>query len=156
MAKCLPIIGGVLTILSLANGLSYYLIDTDIPVKLTAWVQAAVTSKFIFLLLLNLVLIVVGCFLEIYSAILVVAPLIFPLGHVFGIQPVHLGIIFLASLELGYLMPPVGLNLLLSSYRFNEPVARVAKHTFKFLLIQLAAVLLITYLPILTTILLKK
>ncbi len=156
MAKCLPIIGGVLTILSLANGLSYYLIDSDIPVKLTTWVQAAVTSKFVFLLLLNLVLIVVGCFLEIYSAILVVAPLIFPLGHVFGINPVHLGIIFLASLELGYLMPPVGLNLLLSSYRFNEPVARVAKHTFKFLLIQLAAVLLITYLPILTTVLLKK
>ncbi len=156
MAKCLPIIGGVLTILSLANGLSYYLIDSDIPVKLTAWVQAVVSSKFVFLLLLNMVLIVVGCFLEIYSAILVVAPLIFPLGHVFGINPVHLGIIFLASLELGYLMPPVGLNLLLSSYRFNEPVGRVAQYTFKFLLIQLAAVLLITYLPILTTILLKK
>lgn len=156
MSKCLPIIGGVLTILSLANGLSYFLIDTDIPVKLTAWVQAAVSSKYLFLLLLNLVLIVVGCFLEIYSAILVVAPLIFPLGHVFGINPVHLGIIFLASAELGYLMPPVGLNLLLSSYRFNEPVAKVAKYTFKFLLIRLAAVLLITYLPILTTILLKK
>lgn len=156
MSKCLPIIGGVLTILSLANGLSYFLIDTDIPVKLTAWVQAAVSSKYVFLLLLNLVLIVVGCFLEIYSAILVVAPLIFPLGHLFGINPVHLGIIFLASLELGYLTPPVGLNLLLSSYRFNEPMAKVAKYTFKFLLIQLAAVLLITYLPILTTILLKK
>jgi tripartite ATP-independent transporter DctM subunit len=156
MSKCLPIVGGVLTILSLANGLSYYLIDTDIPAKLTAWVQAVVSSKFVFLLLLNLVLIVVGCFLEIYSAILVVAPLIFPLGHVFGINPVHLGIIFLASLELGYLTPPVGLNLLLSSYRFNEPVGRVAKYTFKFLLIQLVAVLLITYVPILTTILLKK
>ncbi len=156
MSKCLPIVGGVLTILSLANGLSYYLIDTDLPVKLTAWVQAVVPSKYVFLLLLNLVLIVVGCFLEIYSAILVVAPLIFPLGHVFGINPVHLGIIFLASLELGYLTPPVGLNLLLSSYRFNEPVVKVAKNTFKFLLIQLVAVLLITYLPILTTVLLKK
>jgi TRAP-type C4-dicarboxylate transport system permease large subunit len=91
-----------------------------------------------------------------YSAILVVAPLVFPLGQVFGIHPVHLGIIFLASLELGYLTPPVGLNLLLSSYRFNEPVSRVARNTFKFLLIQLAAVLLITYLPFLTTIFLKK
>ena len=156
MAKCLPIVGGVLTILSLANGLSYYLIDSDIPAKLTSWIQSAVSSKYVFLLLLNLVLIVVGCFLEIYSAILVVAPLVFPLGQVFGIHPVHLGIIFLASLELGYLTPPVGLNLLLSSYRFNEPVGRVAKFTFKFLLIQLAAVLLITYFPILTTILLKK
>ncbi len=156
MSKCLPIVGGILTILSLANGLSYYLIDSDIPAKLTTWIQAAVTSKYVFLLLLNLVLIVVGCFLEIYSAILVVAPLVFPLGQVFGIHPVHLGIIFLASLELGYLTPPVGLNLLLSSYRFNEPVGRVAKYTFKFLFIQLVAVLLITYLPFLTTLLLKK
>jgi TRAP-type C4-dicarboxylate transport system permease large subunit len=156
MSKCLPIIGGVLTILSLANGLSYYLIDSDIPTKLTVWIQTAVSSKIVFLLLLNLFLIVVGCFLEIYSAILVVAPLVFPLGHVFGIHPVHMGIIFLASLELGYLMPPVGLNLLLSSYRFNEPIGRVAKFTFKFLLIQLVTVLLITYLPVLTTILLKK
>lgn len=156
MSKCLPIVGGVLTILSLANGLSYYLIDSDIPTKLTAWIQTAVASKYVFLLLLNLFLVVVGCFLEIYSAILVVAPLIFPLGQIFGIHPVHLGIIFLASLELGYLTPPVGLNLLLSSYRFNEPVSRVARNTFKFLLIQLIAVLLITYLPFLTTILLKK
>jgi TRAP-type C4-dicarboxylate transport system permease large subunit len=156
MSKCLPIIGGVLTILSLANGLSYYLVDSDIPAKLTVWIQTAVASKYVFLLLLNLFLIVVGCFLEIYSAILVVAPLIFPLGHIYGIHPVHLGIIFLACLELGYLTPPVGLNLLLSSYRFNEPVGRVARDTFKFLLIQLVAVLLITYVPILTTILLKK
>jgi C4-dicarboxylate transporter, DctM subunit len=155
MRKCLPIVGGVLTILSLANGLSYYLIDSDIPMKLTAWVQANVGSKYLFLLLLNLSLIVVGCFLEIYSAILVVAPLVFPLGQIFGINPVHLGIIFLASLELGYLTPPVGLNLLLSSYRFDEPVDRVARDTFKFLLIQLATVLLITYVPILTTALLN-
>jgi C4-dicarboxylate transporter DctM subunit len=156
LSKCLPIVGGVLIILSLANGLSYYLIDSDIPVKLTSWVQAFVSSKYVFLLLLNLSLIVVGCFLEIYSAILVVAPLVFPLGHLFGINPVHLGIIFLASLELGYLMPPVGLNLLLSSYRFNAPVGRVARNTFRFLLIQLAVVLLITYLPFLTTALLHK
>jgi C4-dicarboxylate transporter, DctM subunit len=156
MAKCLPIIGGVLTILALANGLSYYIIDANIPVKLTAWVQAVVASKYLFLLLLNLVMLVVGCFLDIYSAILIVAPLVIPLGELFGIHPVHLGIIFLANLELGYLTPPVGMNLYLSSYCFNEPVVRVAKDTFKFLLIQLATVLMITYLPFLTTFLLKK
>jgi C4-dicarboxylate transporter DctM subunit len=156
LSKCLPIVGGVLIILSLANGLSYYLVDSDIPAKLTAWIQSAVASKFLFLLLLDLFLIVVGCFLEIYSAILIVAPLIFPLGQVFGIAPVHLGIVFLASLELGYLTPPIGLNLLLSSYRFNEPVSGVAKTTFKFLLVQLAAVLLISYVPFLTDVFLKK
>ncbi len=156
MAKCLPIIGGVLTILALANGLSYFIIDAEIPMRLTTWVQTVVSSKYIFLLILNLVLLMVGCLLDIYSAILVVVPLIIPLGRLFGINPVHLGIIFLANLELGYLTPPVGLNLYLSSYRFCEPVGKVAKYTFKFLLIQLVTVLLITYVPFLTTLLLKK
>ena len=156
MAKCLPIIGGVLTILALANGLSYYIVDAEIPLRLTAWVQTVVHSKYVFLFILNLVLLGVGCLLDIYSAILVVVPLIIPLGKLFGINPVHLGIIFLANLELGYLTPPVGLNLYLSSYCFNEPVVEVARNVLKFLLIQLAVVLLITYMPFLTTVLLKK
>ena len=156
MCKCLPIIGGVLIILSLANGLSYYLIDADIPMKLTAWVQNYIGSKYVFLFLLNIALLITGCFMDIFSAILVVVPLIIPLGNLFGIHPVHLGIIFLANMELGYLTPPVGLNLFLASYRFNEPMTRVAKNTFKFLLIQLVMVLLITYIPLLTTLLLTK
>ena len=145
-----------LTILALANGLSYYIVDAEIPLRLTAWVQTVVHSKYVFLFILNLVLLGVGCLLDIYSAILVVVPLIIPLGKLFGINPVHLGIIFLANLELGYLTPPVGLNLYLSSYCFNEPVVEVAKNIIKFLLIQLAVVLLITYMPFLTTVLLKK
>ena len=146
----MPIIGGVLIILALANGLSYYIIDAQIPQKLSAWVAAKISSQYVFLLLLNLALLVVGCFMDIYSAILVVVPLIIPLGNVFHIHPVHLGIIFLANLELGYLTPPVGLNLYLASYRFNEPIDRVYRDVLIFLGIGLVAVLLITYVPFLT------
>jgi TRAP-type C4-dicarboxylate transport system permease large subunit/TRAP-type C4-dicarboxylate transport system permease small subunit len=156
LGKSLPIIGGVLTILPLANALSYYIIDAEIPVKLTTWVQAAISSKYVFLLILNLALLVVGCFLDIYSAILVVVPLIVPLGNLFQIHPVHLGIIFLANLELGYLTPPVGINLYLASYRFNEPLVRIYKDVQMFLLFRLATVLLITYVPFLTLALLRK
>jgi tripartite ATP-independent transporter DctM subunit len=152
--SAVPIIGGVLIILALANGLSYYVIDAQIPQKLSAWVAASISSKYVFLLLLNVALLVVGCFMDIYSAILVVVPLIIPLGQLFGIHPVHLGIIFLANLELGYLTPPVGLNLYLASYRFDEPITRVYKDVWVFLLLGLAAVLLITYVPFLTTALL--
>jgi C4-dicarboxylate transporter DctM subunit len=152
--KAVPIIGGVLIILALANGLSYYVIDAQIPQRLSDWVAATISSKYVFLLLLNLALLVVGCLMDIYSAILVVVPLIIPLGNLFGIHPVHLGIIFLANLELGYLTPPVGLNLYLASYCFNEPIVRVYRDVAIFLLLGLAAVLLITYVPLLTTALL--
>jgi len=155
IAKGIPIIGGVMIILSLANGLSYFIIDAEIPMKLTAWVQANISSKYVFLLLLNVALLITGCFLDIFSAIMVVVPLIIPLGNLFGIHPVHLGIIFLANLELGYLTPPVGLNLYLAAYRFNEPLGKIYRDVFPFLLLQLVTVLLITYLPILSTGLLK-
>jgi C4-dicarboxylate transporter DctM subunit len=151
LLKCMPIIGGVLAILALAKGLSYYIVDAEIPMQLTAWVQSAIHSKYIFLLLLNFALLVTGCFMDIFSAILVVVPLIIPLGNLFGIHPVHLGIIFLANMELGYLTPPVGLNLYLASYSFNEPISKIYKDVFPFLLIQLVSVLLITYVPFLST-----
>jgi C4-dicarboxylate transporter DctM subunit len=149
--KSIPIIGGVLMILSLANGLKYYIVDAQVPMRLTEWVQASISSKYVFLLLLNIGLLITGCLMDIFSAIMVVVPLIIPLGSVFGIHPVHLGIIFLANMELGYLTPPVGLNLFLASYRFNEPMGKLYKDVFPFLLIQLAAVLLITYVPFLST-----
>ncbi len=155
IAKGIPIIGGVMVILSLANGLSYFIIDAEIPMKLTTWVQANISSKYVFLLLLNVALLITGCFLDIFSAIMVVVPLIIPLGDLFGIHPVHLGIIFLANLELGYLTPPVGLNLYLAAYRFNEPLGKIYRDVFPFLLLQLVTVLLITYIPILSTGLLK-
>jgi C4-dicarboxylate transporter DctM subunit len=92
----------------------------------------------------------VGCLLDIYSAILVVVPLIAPIGRAFGIDPVHLGIIFLANLQLGYLTPPIGMNLFLSAYRFNQPLARICRCSLPFLLIMLLGVLVITYVPGLT------
>jgi tripartite ATP-independent transporter DctM subunit len=151
LLKCMPIIGGVLAILAMAKGLSYYVVDAEIPMQLTAWVQAHIGSKYLFLFLLNIALLITGCFMDIFSAILVVVPLIIPLGNLFGIHPVHLGIIFLANMELGYLTPPVGMNLFLASYRFNEPMGRIYRDVFPFLTIQLIAVLLITYVPFLST-----
>jgi len=147
MIKCMPIIGGVLAILALAKGLSYYIVDAEIPMQLTAWVQGAIHSKYVFLLLLNIALLITGCFMDIFSAIMVIVPLIIPLGDLFGIHPVHLGIIFLANMELGYLTPPVGMNLYLASYSFNEPIGKIYRDVFPFLIIQLVAVLLITYVP---------
>lgn len=152
--KSIPIIGGVLIILACAKGLSYFIVDAEIPMKLTSWVQANISSKYVFLLLLNLALLITGMFMDIFSAIMVVVPLIIPLGNIFGIHPVHLGIIFLANMELGYLTPPVGLNLFLSSYRFNVPVSKIYKYVIPFFIIQIITVLIITYIPFITTFLL--
>jgi tripartite ATP-independent transporter DctM subunit len=149
--KCVPIIGGVLVILAAAKGLSYYIVDAEVPAALSAWVKAHVASRFVFLLALNLVLLIVGCLMDIFSAILVVVPLILPMGQLFGIHPVHLGVIFLANLGLGYLTPPVGLNLFLAAYLFNKPVAKIVKDVLPFFLALLAVVLLITYVPWLST-----
>ncbi|MDI6846115.1 MAG: TRAP transporter large permease subunit [Candidatus Saccharicenans sp.] len=154
MTACVTVFGGVLVILAVVNGLSYYIIDTQLPQRLSAWLGTAIASRYVFLLLLNLALLVVGCFMDIYSAILVVVPLIVPLAGVFNIHPVHLGIIFLANLELGYMTPPVGLNLFLASYRFNQPMGQVYRDVLPFMLFRLVAVLLITYLPFLSTALL--
>ncbi len=153
--KCLPIIGGVLIILAVAKGLSYYIVDVEVPVKLTAWVKASIGSKYVFLLLLNVFLLITGCLMDIYSAIIVVVPLIAPFSGVFGIDPVHLGVIFLANLELGYLTPPVGMNLYLASYRFEQPLVQVYRNVAPFLYFRLATVLLITYVPLFSTGLLR-
>jgi tripartite ATP-independent transporter DctM subunit len=146
--KCIPIIGGVLIILAIAKGLSYYIVDVEVPVHLTNWVRGHISSKLVFLLLLNLALLVTGCLMDIFSAIIVVVPLIVPLSEVFGIHPVHLGIIFLANLELGYITPPVGLNLYLASYRFEQPLVKVYRNVVYFLWVRLVTVLLITYVPL--------
>ena len=149
--KALPIIGGVLSIIAVAKALSYAIIDTQAPENFARWMQGAIESKFLFLLLLNLALLVVGCLMDIFSAILVVLPLIAPLGEVYGINPVHLGVIFIINLEVGFLTPPVGLNLFLASYRFNKPFLEVCRYIVPFLFIQLAVVLLVTYIPALST-----
>ncbi len=145
--ECVTLVGGVLLILAAALGFTNYLIDAQIPMRALGWVRAHIESQLLFLLALNGFLLIVGCLLDIYSAILVVAPLIAPMGAAFGVDPVHLGIIFLANLQLGYLTPPIGMNLFLSAYRFNQPLARVCRYSLPFLLIMLVGVLLITYAP---------
>jgi tripartite ATP-independent transporter DctM subunit len=149
--KAIPIIGGVLSIIALSMALSYYIVDTQVPQNLAAWMSAAVQSKYVFLLLLNLSLLAVGCLMDIFSAILIVLPLISPLGAAYGIDPVHLGIIFIINLEVGFLTPPVGLNLFLASYRFKKPFVEICRHVLPFLLIQLVVVALVTYVPSLST-----
>ncbi len=154
--KALTIIGGVLMILALARALSYYIVDTQLPVMLRDWVQTAIASRFVFLMLVNLALLVAGMFMDIFGAILIVAPLIIPLGPVFGVDPVHLGIIFIANMGIGFITPPVGLNLFLAAYRFEMPLARIYRNVAPFFLIQLAIVLVITYWPWLSTALLGR
>jgi C4-dicarboxylate transporter, DctM subunit len=152
--KSVVILGGILIILASASGLSYYIVDAQIPLQLGQWLRAYVHSPYVFLLLLNLVLLVKGFFIDIFSAITIVVPLIAPLGAAYGINPVHLGIIFLANLELGYLTPPLGLNLFLASYRFEKPVIQIFRDVIPFQLVILVGVLVITYVPWMTTALL--
>jgi C4-dicarboxylate transporter DctM subunit len=141
------LMGAVLILLSVAMGLTGYLVDAQIPDQVLAWVKLHVHSQVLFLLALNALLLVLGSVLEIYSAIIILAPLIAPMGVAFGVDPVHLGVIFLANLELGFLCPPVGLNLFLSSSRFGTPLPRLYRHVVPFLIILGIGVLLITYMP---------
>ncbi|HEY3885336.1 MAG TPA: TRAP transporter large permease subunit [Vicinamibacterales bacterium] len=149
-ADCVALVGSVLLILAVAAGLTDYLVYAEIPSMLVAWTQAHVHSRLVFLLCLNVFLLVVGTLMDIFSAIVVVVPLILPLADVYGIDYVHLGIIFVANLELGFLHPPLGLNLLLASIRFKKSVLEVTWSTLPMLLVLACGVLLITYVPWLT------
>jgi tripartite ATP-independent transporter DctM subunit len=150
-AECSSTVGGVLLILGVAVGLTSWMIDADVPGRLLELTQQYIGSRWVFLLALNGFLLIVGCLMDIFSATFVVAPLLVPLGLAFDIHPVHLGIIFIANLELGYLTPPVGLNLFLSSYRFRKPLLEVAGASLPMLLVLAFGVLVITYVPWLTT-----
>jgi tripartite ATP-independent transporter DctM subunit len=149
--KAVPIIGGILTILAMSSALSYFIVDSRAPEILAAWMSNTIHSKIIFLLLLNVSLLLVGCLMDVFSAIMIIFPLILPLGLAYGISPVHLGIIFMTNLELGFLTPPIGMNLFLASYRFKRPYLAICKNVLPFLLIQFVVVLLVTYVPPLTT-----
>lgn len=145
------LVGAVLTILGVAMGFTSYLIDAEIPAAVIAWTQQSIHSPLAFLLVLNLVLLVVGCIMDIFSAIVVVAPLLAPVGLAFGVDPIHMGVIFLANLELGFITPPVGMNLFIASMRFKKSLAEVFRSTLPFVLFRAGAVLLITYIPWLST-----
>ena len=152
--KSIPIAGGVLIIIGAAKGLAYYLIDANVPAILTDIVQTYIHSKYVFLLLLNILLLFVGCIMDLYSAILVVSPLVLPIAESFGIHPIHTGVIFLMNLALGFLTPPIGMDLFIASYTFNKPVIKIVKNILPYLGIQCIILLLVTYIPWLTTALL--
>jgi tripartite ATP-independent transporter DctM subunit len=150
-AECSATVGGVLLILGVAVGLTSWMIDADVPGRMLELAQQYIETKWVFLLAVNGFLLVVGALMDIFSATFVVAPLLVPLALAYDVHPVHMGIIFIANLELGYLTPPVGLNLFLSSYRFNKPLMEVAVATLPMLAVLGFGVLVITYVPWLTT-----
>jgi tripartite ATP-independent transporter DctM subunit len=156
MKESMILVGGILIILASALGLTSYLIDEQIPMKIFTFIQKYISSKYIFLLLLNLFLLVVGMLMDIFSAIIVVVPIITPIALKFGVDPIHLGIIFLTNLEIGYLTPPVGLNLFISSFRFEKPIIKIYLATLPFILILFIGLLLITYIPELSLLLVRR
>ncbi len=145
--KCAMLVGAVFIVLGVALGLTNYMVDAQIPVKAAAWVKHHIDSPLVFLLALNLFLLVVGCLLDVFSAIVVVVPLLIPMGAAFGIHPLHLAVIFLVNLELGFMTPPVGLNLFLASFRLEKPLVEVYRSTLPFLLALLVVLIIVTYVP---------
>jgi len=150
LVKAGVLCGSVLILLASALGVTSWLVDAQIPTVLLAAVKTHISSPYLFLLILNVVLLVLGSVLETYSAIVILAPLVAPIGAAFGIDPIHLGVVFLANLELGFLFPPVGLNLFLTSSRFDKPLPQLYRHVVPFLIILGIGVLMITYLPQMT------
>ena len=147
MKESMLLVGAILIILGSAMGLTNYLIDEQIPMKILDFMKTFISSKIIFLMMLNLLLLIVGCMMDMFSAIVVIVPLIVPIAKEFGVDPVHLGVIFLANLEIGYFTPPVGLNLFISSFRFNKSIIKLYTSALPFLIIYLIALLIITYVP---------
>ena len=147
MKESMVLVGGILVILGAALGMANYMIDAEIPNTILEYMKQYVTSKFVFLLMLNIFLLIVGALMDIFSAILVIVPLIIPIAINYGVDPVHLGIIFLTNLEIGYITPPVGINLFISSFRFGKPITQLYSASLPFLLILLVALMIITYVP---------
>jgi len=155
MRKSMVLVGGILIILGAALGLTNYLIDAEVPMKLFNLFKAYTDSPFIFLILLNLFLLVVGCLLDIFSALIVVVPLITPVASAYGINPIHLGIIFLANLQIGALTPPIGMSLFISSLRFEKPMSKIILASLPFIVVLLFVLAIITYVPWFSLALLK-
>ena len=146
----MTLVGGVLIILGLSLASTNYLIDAEIPTKLFSFIHEHIDSKLTFLILLNIFLLVLGMMLDVFSALVIIVPLMLPIAVGYGIHPVHFGIIFLANMQIGYFTPPVGMNLFIASYRFNKPITELYYATIPFMLILFFAVLIITYWPALT------
>lgn len=148
--EAMLVVGGILLILGVSLVLTNYLIDAEVPTTLFTWIKKHIHSPLTFLLFLNLFLLMLGAILDIFSALIIMVPLIVPVAVGYGIDPVHLGIIFLANMQLGYFTPPVGMNLFIASYRFNRPISDIYKATIPFFFVLLIAVIIITYWPALS------
>jgi len=147
MRDSMVLVGGVLIILAVSLASTNYMIDTELPTRLFELIRTHVQNKWSFLILLNLFLLVLGMMLDIFSALVIVVPIILPIAVGYGIHPIHLGVVFLANMQLGYFTPPVGMNLFIASYRFEKPILQLYRATLPFFVLLLAAVLLITYWP---------
>ena len=145
--ESMSLVGGILLILCCALGFTNFLVDEEIPLKIFALMKEFLHDKYSFLLFLNIFLLIVGCLMDIFSAIVVVVPLIIPIANDFGVDPIHLAIIFLANLEIGYLTPPVGINLFIASFRFKQPITKLYKSAIPFLFLLIIALAIITYVP---------
>jgi len=153
--ECILVIGGILIILGMALGFTNFLIDQRVPMKLFELVNTFIKDKITFLILLNAFLILVGCMMDIFSATIVVVPIIVPIAINYNVDPIHLGIIFLTNLEIGYLTPPVGINLFISSFYFKKPVLELYRAVLPFILVLGIGLIIITYVPELSTFLLR-
>jgi tripartite ATP-independent transporter DctM subunit len=156
MRESMVLVGAILIILGVSLASTNYLIDTEVPTRLFDAVRSQIDSKLTFLILLNVFLLALGMILDIFSALVIIVPIILPIAIGYGIDPVHLGIIFLANMQIGYITPPVGMNLFIASYRFQRPVLEVYRATVPFFVILLATVLLITYWPALSLYLVNR
>ncbi|MCP3889435.1 MAG: TRAP transporter large permease subunit [Desulfobulbaceae bacterium] len=155
MSKSMVLFGGILVILAASMASTNYLIDQQVPSKLFEFIQSYIDSKYSFLLLLNIFLLIVGAMLDIFAALVLIVPLILPIAIGYGVDPIHLGIIFLTNLQIGYCTPPVGLNLFLASYRFERPITELYRSTLPFLGLLLVTLVIITYLPLLSSLLIS-
>lgn len=147
ISDSVPVSGGVLFILGAASGISYYMLDSNMPAVFASFITQYVSNKYVFLILMNIVLLIVGCLMDMFSAILIVSPLLLPLAETFGISAVQAAVIFLMNLSIGFLTPPVGMDLFISSYTFGKPLPKVIRGILPFLAVQLGVLLLITYVP---------
>jgi len=147
MRESMVMVGGILLILGVSLASTNYLIDAEVPTRLFTFIQAHVTEKIVFLILLNILLLMLGAILDIFSALVIMVPLLLPVAVSYDINPIHLGIIFLANMQIGYFTPPVGMNLFIASYRFKKSIVSLYRSTIPFMLLLLVAVLIITYWP---------
>ena len=151
--ESMSLVGSILLILCCALGLTNFLVDQEVPTQILEFMQSYFTNKYVFLLFLNIFLLMVGALMDIFSAIIVVVPLVTPIALQFGIDPVHLAIIFLTNLEIGYITPPVGINLFISSFKFQRPLTELYSASWPFFILLFLALMLITYIPWLSLVL---